>query len=237
MDDPAPLASPLAAWRPPPPPRRAPLAGRWVALDPLEPAHAPALHAAVAGRDALWRFMAYGPFPDAAAYARWIAAQTAGDDPLFFALTARGETAPAGVAAFLRITPAHGTIELGHIVLAPALARSRAATEAWHLLMRTAFGLGYRRFEWKCDARNLASRRAAERLGLSFEGIFRQHMVVKGRNRDTAWFAATDADWPRLAAAHAAWLDPANFDAEGRQRLRLSDLTRPLLAARDPALC
>lgn len=231
--DPSP---PLAGWKPPPPPPRAGLAGRWVRLDPLLPAHAGAIHAAVAGHDRLWDFMAYGPFPDAEAYAGWIAAQAAGEDPVFFALTAQGAPGPGGVAAFLRITPAHGTIELGHILLSPALARSRAATEAWHLMMRLAFGLGYRRFEWKCDARNLASRRAAERLGLSFEGIFRRHMVVKGQNRDTAWFAATDADWPRLAEAHAAWLDPANFDAEGRQRRRLSDLTRPLLVARDPAL-
>jgi RimJ/RimL family protein N-acetyltransferase len=232
MDRPA----PLAGWRPPPPPPRAQVAGRWVTLDPLEPGHAAALHAAFAGHDRLWDFMGYGPFPDAAAYSAWIAAEAAGPDPLFFALTAAGAAAPAGVAAFLRITPAHGTIELGHIVLSPALSRSRAATEAWHLLMALAFGLGYRRFEWKCDADNLPSRRAAERLGLSFEGVFRQHMVVKGKNRDTAWFAATDADWPRLAAAHAEWLDPENFDAAGRQRLRLSDLTRPLLAARDPAL-
>jgi RimJ/RimL family protein N-acetyltransferase len=141
-----------------------------------------------------------------------------------------------GVASYLRITPAAGTIEVGHINLSKPLQRTRAATEAMVCMMRWAFGAGYRRYEWKCDARNLPSRRAAERLGLSYEGVFRQAAVVKGRNRDTAWFAAIDGEWPALEAAFEAWLDPANFDAGGRQRRALSALTAPVLVARDPAL-
>ncbi|MCX7644460.1 MAG: GNAT family N-acetyltransferase [Rhodobacteraceae bacterium] len=228
--------APLAGWRPPPPPPRAALEGRWVRLEPLLPAHAPALHAAFAGDDAAWTFLPYGPFASAGDYAAWIEGAAAGADPLFFALCDRTTGRPGGVAAFLRIQPAAGSIELGHIVLSAALRRGRAATEAWYLMMDWAFGAGYRRFEWKCDARNLGSRRAAERLGLSYEGVFRQAAVVKGRNRDTAWFAAIDSEWPALRAAFGRWLDPANFDAEGRQRVPLSALTAPLLAARDPAL-
>lgn len=138
------------------------------------------------------------------------------------------------MAAFLRITPEAGTIEVGHIAYAPELQRTRAATEAMFHLMPWVFEAGYRRYEWKCDALNGPSRRAAERLGFSFEGIFRQAAVVKGRNRDTAWYACIDGDWPALRAAYETWLDPANFDAHGRQRQALSDLTGPILAARDP---
>jgi RimJ/RimL family protein N-acetyltransferase len=136
----------------------------------------------------------------------------------------------------LRITPASGSIELGHIALSTELQRGRAATEAWFLMIDWAFGAGYRRFEWKCNAANLASRRAAQRLGLSFEGVFRQHMVVKGRNRDTAWFAAIDREWPGLSQAFQTWLAPENFDAVGKQHRALSTLTVPHLATRDPAL-
>lgn len=228
--------APLAGWRPPQAPPRAALEGRWVRLEPLTEAHAAELHGAFAGDDAIWTFLPYGPFASAGDYAAWIAGAAAGDDPLFFALRDRAGGRAGGVAAFLRIQPAAGSIELGHIALSAALRQGRAATEAWYLLMRWAFGAGYRRFEWKCDARNLASRRAAERLGLSHEGVFRQAAVVKGRNRDTAWFAAIDAEWPALRAAFESWLDPANFDAAGRQRVRLSALTAPVLATRDPAL-
>jgi len=136
----------------------------------------------------------------------------------------------------MRIKPGAGAIEVGYIALAPALQRTRAATEAMYLLMRWAFCAGYRRYEWKCNALNAASRRAGQRLGLSFEGVFRQAAVVKGRNRDTAWFAATDAEWPELDAAFRRWLDPGNFDAEGRQGVALSDLTRPVRVSHDPAL-
>jgi RimJ/RimL family protein N-acetyltransferase len=136
----------------------------------------------------------------------------------------------------MRITPAAGTIETGWLTFAPRLQRTREATEAVYLLMKWSFQVGYRRFEWKCDAANLASRRAAQRFGLSYEGIFRQAAVVKGRNRDTAWFAAIDAEWPALSDAFETWLDPRNFDDDGNQQKRLTDLTARILSARDPAL-
>ena len=155
-----------------------------------------------------------------------------GDDPLFFAILDLADGKAAGVSSHLRITPAAGSIEVGHIHYSPRLQRSPAATEAMFLMMRWAFEAGYRRYEWKCDALNAASRAAAQRLGLSFEGIFRQATVYKGRNRDTAWYAAIDAEWPALREAFLAWLDPGNFDRDGRQRTRLSDRTHPLLEQR-----
>lgn len=231
-----PLGAPVTGWRPPPRPAREAVDGRHVRLEPLVRAHAEELHAGFAGHDALWDYMPYGPFASAAAYGDWIDTAAGGDDPLFLALRDRATGRAAGVASYLRIQPEAGSVELGHIALSPGLQRTPAATEAWFLMMDRAFAAGYRRFEWKCDALNLASRRAAERLGLSYEGVFRQATVVKGRNRDSAWFAAIDGEWPALRAAFLAWLDPGNFDSEGRQRRRLSDLTAPLLAARDPAL-
>lgn len=155
---------------------------------------------------------------------------------MFFAIKDKRADQWRGVASYLRIAPQAGSIEVGHINFAPALQRSPAATDAMYQMMRWAFGAGYRRFEWKCDALNIGSRRAAQRLGLSFEGIFRQAAVVKGRNRDTAWFAAIDSEWPALSAAFETWLAPENFDAGGRQRQSLSGLTAPGLAARDPLL-
>jgi RimJ/RimL family protein N-acetyltransferase len=139
------------------------------------------------------------------------------------------------VASYLRIAPEAGSIEVGHINLSPELQRTRAATDAMFLMMDWAFEAGYRRYEWKCNALNLGSRRAAERLGFSFEGVFRQAAVIKGRNRDTAWFAAIDSEWPMLKAAFDRWLDPDNFDSDGSQKIALSDLTEPVLVARDPA--
>lgn len=222
-------------WKPPQPPDPAPMQGRLVRLERLSAdRHGAGLWQAFRGADAVWDYMGYGPFADASEYAAWVRSVEAGADPMFFALLA--DERPLGVASYLRITPGAGVVEVGHINLAPALQRTPAATEAMVLMMRRAFAQGYRRYEWKCNALNLASRRAAERLGLSYEGVFRQHMVVKGRNRDTAWFAATDRDWPALDAAFTSWLDPANFDAEGQQRQALSELTRPLLVARDPVL-
>lgn len=228
------IDAPVPGWTPPPRPPRAILEGAYVRLEPLTAAHARDLHGAFAGHGALWTYMPYGPFQTEADYASWIVTAAAGEDPLFFALLDRETGAAAGVGSFLRIQPEAGSIELGHIVLSPALQGSRAATEAWFLMMDWAFRAGYRRFEWKCNASNRASRRAAERLGLSYEGTFRQAAVVKGRNRDTAWFAAIDADWPALRKAFATWLDPANFDSAARQRHSLSLLTRPLLCAADP---
>lgn len=230
------LAEDLGAWRAPAAPGPEVMEGQAVRLERLAAGHGEDLHAAFCGDDSVWDYMAYGPFADAADYGRWIGAMAGQADPFFYAIADRVTGRPQGVASYLRIAPGQGVIEIGHIALAPALQRTRAATEALTLMIGWAFRAGYRRVEWKCNALNIPSRRAAERLGLSYEGVFRQAMVVKGRNRDSAWFAAIDKDWPALASAYATWLADGNFDAGGRQRQSLADLTRPLLAARDPAL-
>jgi RimJ/RimL family protein N-acetyltransferase len=227
----------LPGWTPPPAPEGAPLEGQFVRLERMEPdTHAADLHRAYTGHDRLWDYMPYGPFSSSAAYHRWAKETASGQDPLFYVLRDKTTGHCGGVASYLRITPAAGTIEVGHICLAPEIARGRVWTEAMFLMMEWAFAAGYRRYEWKCNALNIASRRAAQRLGFSYEGIFRQATVVKGRNRDTAWFAVIDAEWPALREAYAAWLSPRNFDAAGRQKERLSDLTRLVRAADDPAL-
>ena len=160
-----------------------------------------------------------------------LAEMEASEDPLFFAVCPLPAKRAAGVASYLRIEPQHGVIEIGHIWFGTPLRQTAAATEAIYLLARQAFdGLGYRRLEWKCDSLNRPSRSAAERFGFSFEGVFRKHQVVKGRNRDSAWFAITDDEWPALRAAYEHWLEPANFDAAGRQRQSLRDF---LADARD----
>lgn len=153
-----------------------------------------------------------------------------GDDPMFHAIIDKASGKAVGVASYLRINPGAGSIEVGHINYARALQKTPAATEAMHLMMKQAFDLGYRRYEWKCDARNAGARAAAQRLGLSYEGMFRQAMIYKGRNRDTAWYAAIDSEWPALRDAYESWLDPANFDENGKQRGSLSAATGPLLA-------
>lgn len=227
-----PIGEPLPDWTPPPRPAREPLAGNYCRVEPLDAArHGPELFAANSadadGR--IWTYLAYGPFATLEAYMAWLQPAAASEDPLFFAIVDLRTNQAAGVASYLRITPSAGSIEVGHLAFAPALQRTPAATEAMYLMMERAFALGYRRYEWKCDALNAASRAAAQRLGLSFEGIFRQATVYKGRNRDTAWYAAIDREWPALRRAFEQWLDPANFDADGRQRVSLSALTRPLL--------
>jgi RimJ/RimL family protein N-acetyltransferase len=222
----------LAHWTPPPRPARAVLQGVHVRLEPMDAdSHADELHSAFSGHDGLWDYMPYGPF-SATEYADWTKTSAMGAEPFFYAILA-GEK-PQGVASFLNINPAHGTIEVGHICLSPALQHSIAATEAMFLIMSWAFDAGYRRYEWKCNALNLPSRRAAQRLGFSFEGVFRNHMIIKGRNRDSAWFSVIDSDWPALRAAFDRWLSVDNFDAKGQQKLRLSALTKPI--TRDPAL-
>ncbi|MEM9756959.1 MAG: GNAT family protein [Pseudomonadota bacterium] len=220
---------------PPPHPDGAPLIGRYVALSRLSAHdHAAELYDAFSESDAIWTYMPVGPFAGFGAFSDWIASAAETRDPFFYTIIERATGRPSGVASFLRIAPAAGSIEVGHIVFAPSLQRTRAATEAMALMMAWAFDAGYRRYEWKCNALNIASRRAAMRLGLSYEGIFRQAAVIKGRNRDTAWFAAIDAEWPALRGAFDRWFAPENFDASGRQRVALSDLTAPILVARDP---
>jgi RimJ/RimL family protein N-acetyltransferase len=213
-------------WRPARPPQRRIMRGKSVRLEPLNAAaHTPGLYVATHGprRDKrLWDYMFVGPFESQKDFRAWLAACARSEDPLFFAIVDR-QLGAAGLASFTRINPGHGVIEIGNIFFAAALQRSRAATEAIFLLLREAFErLGYRRVEWKCDSRNRRSRRAARRFGFRFEGLFRQHMVVKSQSRDTAWFAMTDRDWPRIGNAFRRWLAPKNFDRAGRQRSRLT---------------
>jgi RimJ/RimL family protein N-acetyltransferase len=222
---------------PPPRPGAGPIEGRHVRLERLEAdRHAADLFRAMSADDRIWDYLPYGPFASASAYHRWVKENAGGQDPAFYAIRNLATGQCGGVASFLRITPEAGTIEVGHICLAPEAQRGIVATEAMYLMMRWAFEAGYRRYEWKCDALNLPSRRAAQRLGFSYEGVFRQAAIVKGRNRDTAWFACIDREWPALKECYEAWLRPENFDAKGRQRERLSDLTRLVRPASDPAL-
>lgn len=229
------FGEPVPGWTPPPRPGPMAMQGRWARLERLDPGrHAAEVHAANRESDAIWDYLPYGPFAAEAGWRAWAERMAPLEDPFFYAIRDLTTGRAGGVASFLRIAPEAGSIEVGHIALAPALQRTRAATEAMALMMGWAFGAGYRRYEWKCDALNLPSRRAAARLGLSWEGTFRQAAVVKGRNRDTAWFAAIDKEWPALRAAFQAWLEPGNFDAAGRQRVALSALTAPVPAARGP---
>ena len=212
-------------WKPARVPKRVPLEGANVVLEPVDPArHAASLFASSKDAPELWRHLAYGPFKDRAEFTSWLQDRAATDDPLFYALVDRAAGEARGMASYLRMEPEHGVIEIGHIWFAPALQRTRAATEAIFLLARHAFDdLGYRRLEWKCDSLNAPSRRAAERFGFTFEGIFRQHMITKGRNRDTAWYSIIDSEWPARRAAFESWLAPENFDEEGRQRRSLAE--------------
>lgn len=236
-DDTRALGARLPGWTPPPRPEGAVLSGRYAHLEPLDAdAHAALLYRAYAGHDAVWDYMPVGPFSSAAQYHRWVRDNAGKPDPFFYAIRNLDSGQWEGAASFLRVKPEAGSIEVGFISLSPALQRTRAATEAMFLMMAWAFEAGYRRYEWKCDALNIPSRRAAQRLGFSYEGVFRQATVVKGRNRDTAWFAMIDAEWPALKEAFEAWLSPANFDADGQQREKLGDLTRLVMAARDPSL-
>ncbi len=225
----------LENWTPPPYPPHSEMAGRYARLEPLSAAHTPELWAAHEGQGHVWTYIPSGPFDTEAALGAWVDQVRILPDPMQFAVRME-DGSIGGTLSLLRINPAAGSIEVGYIVFTPRLQKTREATEAIYLTIKWAFEAGYRRFEWKCNAANLPSRRAAERFGLSYEGVFRQAAVVKGQNRDTAWFAAIDREWPALQAAFDTWLDPGNFDADGRQKKRLADLTRPILVARDPAL-
>jgi RimJ/RimL family protein N-acetyltransferase len=201
------------------------LEGRFGRVEKLDPArHRSALWEAVRGHDALWTYMSYGPFADGAGFASWLEQRAALDDPFSYAIVnARGRA--CGIATLVEIRSAMRVIEVGHIVYGPELQRSPLGTEAQYLLACYAFEeLRYRRYEWKCNALNATSRRAALRYGFTFEGIFRNHMIVKGRSRDTAWYAMLDTDWPARKRAFEKWLAPENFDDRGCQRKRLSVL-------------
>ncbi len=194
-------------------------------LEPLDAdRHTPALWNAVRDHDEVWTWLSDGPYEGEADLYRALADKQAASSAVFLAILPEcpEPSSAAGYASFMRIEPAHGVVEVGNILLAPTLQRTRAATEAMYLMARHVFDdLGYRRYEWKCNAANQPSRRAALRLGFSFEGIFRQHMIIKGRNRDTAWFAMLDHQWPARRQAFETWLDPANFDSQGTQKTRL----------------
>jgi len=198
--------------------------GSWVTVEPLDFAkHADALWHGVEGHDSLWRYMPYGPFEPREAFDAHLKRCEASADPLFHAIVDAVSGRAVGVATLMRIDTANRVIEVGGIVFTPALQRTRGATEAMYLLARHVFeNLQYRRYEWKCNALNEPSRRAALRLGFSFEGIFRQHMIVKGENRDTAWFSMLDLEWPARKSAFERWLDPSNFDDGGRQKTPLN---------------
>ncbi|MFW3613599.1 GNAT family N-acetyltransferase [Billgrantia antri] len=229
-----PIGAPQPAWKPARRPERTTLTGRLVRLEPFSAErHADSLHAAfmVAGEGphdapaARWTYSGGMPFTNAEQCRIWLVDRARSNDPLFYAIVEADSGRALGLASYLNIVPEHGSIEVGHIHFTPALRRKPAATEAMLLLMRHAFALGYRRYEWKCNALNAPSRRAAERLGFRFEGIFRQHRVEGGHNRDTAWFSLLDGEWPAVEARLEGWLAPENFDAKGRQLCSLSALT------------
>jgi len=221
-----PIGRPVPGWEIRPLPPRTPISGRLCRLEPLDAeVHSAALHNAYCqapdGRN--WTYLPYGPFESREQYAEWVRRAEQQTDPTFYAIVDAATDSPIGVASYLRIAPDMGSIEVGHLSYSPALQRTAAATEAMYLMMRRAFDeLGYRRYEWKCDSLNAPSRAAALRLGFQYEGLFRDAVVYKGRNRDNAWYSIVADEWPALRTAFERWLDPANFGPEGRQILRLA---------------
>lgn len=226
-------------WQAPIRPDKTALVGKYVRLEALDAdRHAADLHRAnsIDAVGDIWKYMPYGPFSSVSGYHHWARDMAVVNDPHFYALIDPKTGHAGGVMSLMRISPEVGSIEVGHINIAPEMQRSPAVTEAIFLLMQWVFGAGYRRFEWKCDASNLRSRRSAERFGFSYEGVFRQHVISKGRNRDTAWFACIDKEWPALKEAYSSWLAPANFGPDGVQIEALADLTRLVRVSNDPAL-
>ena len=224
---------PVTVQLPRPRPERIDIEGRLVRIEPLDAdRHAAELYPLLHGdaeRERVWDYLPYGPFPTPADYEAWVREVASRNDPLFFATRAGRTGRVEGVASLMEIRPAAGVIEIGHINLSTAMQNTVEATEGLYLLMRYAMDdLGYRRFEWKCNALNEGSRRAAGRLGFSYEGTFYQHSAPKGRNRDTAWFSILDHEWPAICANFERWLAADNFDERGRQRVSLGDLNRSL---------
>ena len=200
-----------------------PLHGRWSRLDPLSAErHGPSLYRYSAGHDDIWTYLFSGPFADQPSFTAWLKARQTEKDLWFYAYVKRDTGEALGMGSFMRAEPAHGVIEIGNIWMSPVLQRTREGTEAIYLMMRHAFDdLGMRRLEWKCNALNAPSRRAAERYGFAFEGVFRQHLIVKGHNRDTAWYSIIDKDWPRIKQGFEAWLADSNFDVDGQEKAKL----------------
>lgn len=229
------VGPPMPGWKGVQRPPRTAMAGRYCRVEPIDPArHAEDLYRAntLDAQKRNFTYLTVGPFDSFDAYRAWMAAAVKLEDPLWHAIVDAGTGKAVGAATYMRIEPAHGVIEVGNLNFSPLLQRKPAATEAMHLMMKRVFELGYRRYEWKCDSLNAPSRAAAQRLGFSYEGIFRQASIYKGRSRDTAWYAMIDSEWPQLDAAFRRWLDPGNFDAQGMQRVRLSELTAPILKQR-----
>jgi RimJ/RimL family protein N-acetyltransferase len=204
------------------------LSGRYCRIEKLDvDRHADGLWQVLKDDDRVWIYLAYGPFRERAAFDAWLAERAASLDPYFYAILDAENGKVLGQFTLMEIRPAMRVIEVGNVLYSPALQRTRAATEAQYLLARYAIEtLRYRRYEWKCNALNAPSRRAADRFGFTFEGIFRQHMIIKGANRDTAWYAIIDKDWPLIRAAFEAWLDPGNFDEDGKQKASLADIMK-----------
>ena len=222
-------------WQSPKFPSHEIINGQFCRLEPLDPkVHAESLFEAnkldVMGLN--WTYLPYGPFEDFESYQVWMIKACSGIDPQFYAIIDLKSCKAVGIASYLRIDPNNGSIEVGHLNYSPLLQRTQAATESMYLMMKRAFNLGYRRYEWKCNALNAPSRIAAQRLGFSYEGLFSQATVVKGRNRDTAWYSIIDKDWPEINGAFSEWLNPSNFDEKGIQKVSLSTLTESFVKTR-----
>lgn len=227
-----PVGEQVPNWTAPKFPPLHTMTGRFCRVEPLNPDRdSQALFEAncmdETGR--MWTYLPYGPFASFELYRSWLRVSVLTSDPQFYVIIDQHTNKAVGIAAYLRIDPKNGSIEVGHLNFSPLMQRTPIATEAMYLMMKYAFELGYRRYEWKCNALNEPSRRAAQRIGLSYEGVFRNATVTKGRNRDTAWYAAIDEEWPQLKAAFERWLSPANFDEQGKQQEALSVLTAPIV--------
>lgn len=229
-----PIGDAVLDWRAPVAPPRMTIAGARCDLEPLDLArHGDALFDAnERGDGSNWTYLFSEPPKSRDAYLAYMATSFSGADPFCYTIIDKATGQAVGVASYMRIVPEYGCIEVGHINFSPALQRTPIATESMYLMMRHVFELGYRRYEWKCDSLNAPSRAAAQRLGFSFEGVFRNAIVYKGRNRDTAWYSITDDEWPAVRGAFEQWLESGNFDAHGAQRAQLRWLTAPLLRAR-----
>ena len=224
----------------PPHPKGISIEGKLVDLKPLiasEFAEELFISNAIDKEGINWAYLPYGPFESQADYAKWIKSFEEGDDPIFFAVISKKLKKAIGIASFLRINPTKGLIEVGHINYSPLLQKTTEATEAMFLMMKWVFDNGYRRYEWKCNALNLKSRRAAQRLGFSYEGVFRQMTISKGRNRDTAWFAIIDKEWAEIEKCFDQFLSESNFDNNGKSKVSLTSLTKPLLYKVDNMDC
>ncbi|MFC3153069.1 GNAT family N-acetyltransferase [Litoribrevibacter euphylliae] len=225
------LGEPMGHWTPPSSPTEIPTTGRFCRLERLNPKlHGQALYQANAEdiTPESWTYLPYGPFRDFSEYQDWLSEQIQQPDQKFYAIIDLKSGKAVGLAAYLRIMPSAGSVEVGHLKFSPRMQRTPLSTEAMYLMMQHAFALGYRRYEWKCNDFNEPSKRAALRLGFQFEGVFRQAQVVKGHNRDTAWFSVIDKEWPQLEMAFQQWLSPQNFDDEGEQVERLVDIRQSL---------